>query len=622
MPCFRAPSRWSRLRSATIVLLIGVAAAVPAQAQRAFLSRYSNTAVNGDIVLIGNMSVHCPLPASAACTTAQNGGAGTNNGFTPMAFVDVDSDATTTNSSSATLSLPTGSTVLFAGLYWGAVSAAGARSSALFATPTSGGAYTPIAATTLDAIGSNYRGFRDVTALVAAAGNGVYTVAGLQASIANGAFGGWTLVVAYSNPVETTRNLNVFDGWLQANTANSTLDISVTGLVTPLTGAVNSRLGLVVYDGDKGNADIGGGAAALLFGATTATLNPVFDTNNPLSDIYNSTISDLGTLVGARNPPYGNTLGLDIDRFTPNTPLPNGATTAVVRVRGQDSDVNFPGVVTLATQVFVPNLQSSLTKTASDVNGGTLLPGDEILYTISGSNTGNDGAIANILTDAIPANTTYVAGTLQVVSGANAGAKSDTAGNDQAEFDSGNNRVVFRLGTGANGANGGAILPTESFSVSFRVSVNTAVADSTVISNQAVLAYQSATLGQAATATSDGDAGASGTQPTTLTVVRRADLAVTKTDNQTDCVAESIATYTLVVSNAGPAIGDGAVLKDVPGVGLTLTGVSCTGATNGAACPAPAAVTLANLVGAGIILPTLPATGTVTFQVTGTCPLN
>ena len=37
-----------------------------------------------------------------------------------MAWVDADSDADTFNSSTATLSLPAGASVTFAGLYWGA----------------------------------------------------------------------------------------------------------------------------------------------------------------------------------------------------------------------------------------------------------------------------------------------------------------------------------------------------------------------------------------------------------------------------------------------------------------------------------------------------------------------
>ena len=63
-----------------------------------------------------------------------------------MTYTDVDSDSTTFNSSRSTLALPSGSTVLFAGLYWGGDTSAGdngaaapvpaARAFVRFATPT------------------------------------------------------------------------------------------------------------------------------------------------------------------------------------------------------------------------------------------------------------------------------------------------------------------------------------------------------------------------------------------------------------------------------------------------------------------------------------------------------
>lgn len=614
----RPASSQPRFAKALAALLVGCAllTALPAQAQRAFATRYSNTAVTGDIVLVGNMNLHCPSPPSAACTTARGGGAGINNSFA-MAVVDIDGDPSTTNSSSTTLALPAGSTVLWAGLYWAGGSASAARTTVSLRTPASA-VYQTINATTLDAIGNTYQGFRDVTALVQAGGNGTYFVGNIAVTTGGGNFAGWQLVVAYSNAAEPTRNLNVFDGWALANNINTPIDLSISGFITPATGPVSSRLGLVVYDGDLGNLDVTAGQAALLFGPTIATLSPVFNGANPISDVYNSTISDLGTSASGGNPNYRNTLGVDVDRFTPNTPLPNSATSAVVRVRGQGSDVNYPGVVTLATQVFVPNLQSALVKSVVDVNGGLAVPGDVLEYTVESTNSGNDNSILNVLRDVIPANTTYEPGTLVVVSGANSGAKTDAAGDDQAEFDAGNNRVVFRLGTGANATTGGGILPTESFRVTFRVRVNAAVPGGTVISNQAVLDFRGQTLNQPITANSDSDGLAPGQQPALTPIATAAVLTVTKTNNQTEYVPGATATYVITISNAGPAPGNGSVVRDVPDARLTLNGLSCSAATGGAVCPSGASFTVANLTnGTGIVLPTLPVGGSVTLSVTG-----
>jgi len=76
--------------------------------------------------------------------------------------------------------------------------------------------------------------------------------------------------------------------------------------------------------------------------------------------------------------------------------------------------------------------------------------------------------------------------------------------------------------------------------------------------------------------------------------------------------------YTLQVSNLGPSNASNALLTDPAVAGLNVTAVSCTGATGSAACPLPANVTVPLLQGSGIVIPTLPSGGTVTFTVTAT----
>jgi hypothetical protein len=107
--------RWlaALLLLATTLLFAG-----EAFAQRAFTPRYQNLAVNGDIELIGNMNMHCdPAQGSALCQGARAGGDVDNNNVW-MIHVDVDTDASTFNSSTATLNLPAGAEVLYAALYW------------------------------------------------------------------------------------------------------------------------------------------------------------------------------------------------------------------------------------------------------------------------------------------------------------------------------------------------------------------------------------------------------------------------------------------------------------------------------------------------------------------------
>ena len=186
-------------------------AAVPAQAQvvRAFGTRYSSNQ-KGDITLIANTIMSCS--GNGACTNGRNGSGGSvdNNDFT-MVYVDADADASTISSSSATLALPVGTTVVFAGLYWGGDNATAARNTCKFATPAAG--YASITASQLDVSGTDYSAFADVTTRVQAGGNGVYWAANiLSTPNATNVHGGWALVVVYADPAGTLRNLVVLDG--------------------------------------------------------------------------------------------------------------------------------------------------------------------------------------------------------------------------------------------------------------------------------------------------------------------------------------------------------------------------------------------------------------------------
>ena len=103
-----------------------------------------------------------------------------------------------------------------------------------------------------------------------------------------------------------------------------------------------------------------------------------------------------------------------------------------------------------------------------------------------------------------------------------------------------------------------------------------------------------------------------------VSVTSSANLSITVTDGVTTVPAGSAVTYTIVIGNGGPSAADGAVFRDPAVNGLAVTGISCTGASGGATCPATAALTPAALQGAGIAVPALPSGGTVTFAVTGT----
>ncbi|NJQ96759.1 MAG: hypothetical protein HC784_01690 [Hydrococcus sp. CSU_1_8] len=219
-------------------------------------TRRFQTNDKGDIVFVSNTVMTCPS-SRPNCASAQAGTAGTsnqNNAFS-MVYVDVDSDASTFNSSRANLNLPAGSTVLWAGLYWSGDSSNATRSQVRLATPTSGG-YTNITASSLysgTGYQNAYEGFANVTSLLQAGGNGTYTVANVL-STPNSAnrWAGWSIVVVYRNLNEQARNLSVYDG-LEVVSGSGQVNILVSGFITPPVGAVNVKLGAIVYDGDRGS---------------------------------------------------------------------------------------------------------------------------------------------------------------------------------------------------------------------------------------------------------------------------------------------------------------------------------------------------------------------------------
>jgi uncharacterized repeat protein (TIGR01451 family) len=544
----------------------------------------------GDIVLRGNSNLTCTPGAS--CTTALNAtGVGNldNNDHT-MTMRDVDADGSTFNSSSSTVTLPAGSTVLFAGLYWGADTSVGAggaaspsyasRNLVKLATPTAG--YTTVTAAELPTAGNAYQGYADVTSQVAAGGNGAYTVANIQSATGADRYAGWALVIAYRDRNQPVRNLTVYDGFGVISAGGDTSAvINVGGFQTPPTGPVNTKLGTVVYEGDLENT-----GDSLKIDATT-----VSDAANPAANFFNSTVSDGGARTGAKDPDHANLLGLDIDRVS-TTALTNNQTATSLTV-ATGGETFYPGVITFATELYAPNLYATMTGT--DTDGATLIPGDEIEYSIDVANQGNDGAIDAILTDAVPSHTTYVPGSLTI----DGSPASDAVGDDPAEIDAGT--VRFRLGTGATGAAGGALAVGASTTVTFRVEVGWGTPGGTTVLNVANLS----------------DKGANSVPPLELTAasdVSALTVAAASTDLQVtggvtpgtvlrDGVADPVG-YDLSVVNAGSDAEHAAVLT------VTLpAGVVPSAATPSAgSCPINAQVVTC-------ALGTIGVGGTVTVHV-------
>jgi len=347
------PYRWSlRLLVLGITaLLIVTAFWLPRLAEakliRAFTPRFSQN-VKGDIVGAANTLLSCP-DSDTSCANARNGtGSKLNNNDFNMAYVDVDSNSTTFNSSRATLrDLPSPTVnVLWAGLYWTADTTAGTGGTAardaskknqvLFATPASGG-YIPITASSAcdesNSNGLDYVCFADVTSLVNVARGGLYTVANVQAGTGADRQAGWILAVVMEDQGLPLRNLIVFDGYAEVRNTTGEQEqvIDVSGFLTPASGTVSTRLGLAVTEGDLGLT----GDTFSFKDASSSTYTVLSTSTSPADNFHNSVISDLG-LIGEgslpKSPDYINQLGFGADRVQANGILKNGSTSGQIKL--------------------------------------------------------------------------------------------------------------------------------------------------------------------------------------------------------------------------------------------------------------------------------------------------
>ena len=574
------------------LLFAVLAHAAPALADRAMSTRF-NADVPGNITIAANTLMVCPATATTptpGCTAARNTppiASGTNNGLNnnsyKMQYVNTAPGAVpglgaSFDSSTATLSLPSTATVLFAGLYWGADTSAGTgtgltgspapgcttnaatclRNEVGFEAPGDLGYRALTAATTSPAppatsgvdqssgAVTRYSAFFDVTSIVQAAGAGSYSVADVEAGTGGDRFAGWALVVAYQDPGQPPRDLTVDDGLVTVSSGSPPISIPVSGFRTPPTGTVHTTLGFVGYEGDSGLT----GDSASLNGV------PLSDGANPAGNFWSSAISNFGTNVTTRNPNDVNNFAVDAKLINAvdskgNAILPNNATSATVQVT-TSGDTYYPAVVTFATDLYSPNIVSSKSVTNLTHPGGPDQLGDTLRYTVSYTNTGSDSAANFVMRDPIPSGTTYAPGTLHIIAGPLAVTNpnpTDALGDDPAEFNPASNKVIFRLGIGANATSGGRIAPGETDTVTFDVTIDADDSPGQQIVNQATANFNGLTLGTPFFDTS----------PQVTNTVSAPSLTLAKSHTGS-FIGGQATTFTLDVSNVGNLGTDGSTV--------------------------------------------------------------
>lgn len=290
------------------------APAAPQADSLAFAQRY-RAVQHGGIVRAANSAATCET-AAQSCTSAREG-RGAANGDFDMTYVDVDSDPNTYNSSHGEVRLPKGARVTYARLYWGGNLRVGEQKppedNGRVLVAEAGGAYKEVLADSVIghqvAHGADaYQATADVTSLVRSSGAGLYTVAQLNVASGRspvGAWGGWTLVVAYENESEPLRHLALWDGF-GALTADRDQEVRISEM--PFPEGASGRVGLVAYNGDRGSP--GDTFTVSTGGQEQFALG---DGANPQDDVLNSTISEFGRAGADRAPDHPNTFGYDSD---------------------------------------------------------------------------------------------------------------------------------------------------------------------------------------------------------------------------------------------------------------------------------------------------------------------
>lgn len=415
------------------------------QAQAAYISRYEVTTA-GALTFTGN-------------TIGLNKASGNNNPGTTgsigayIAEGQAGSYSThpapttdnwTLNRSNAILTIPAGSTVLYAELVWGGSYAYGGQVRTLaerngavsFNTPLGTNGIPPDATTSVDFGASSatacttepcrYIRSANVTSLVQALGAGAHTVslgripATIGASENNNNTGGWTLAVAYRNTALPERKMNIYVGSENVQGSNGAI-ATVSNFCTAPFGAQSGRLLVSALEGDaRFTGD------SFKFGTTTPPSNDLSGPRNPANNFFAGQITgDDGNLAtggsfGSFNQTPGaqgqGRQGYDIANVDISAFLGANQTTAYAQGTSSQ-DVYTVNALGIQIQVGQPGFPTAVKRVNGIAADLTHFPahqtrvGDILTFSVKLNNSTGTASAANLaFTDFLPPGLSFVAG--------------------------------------------------------------------------------------------------------------------------------------------------------------------------------------------------------------------
>ncbi len=416
------------VRLATIlvaVLCVFCASLRPGSA--AVVSRFNTIAKGASITHAGNTLGLSPTPAKnpeddiGALIT-------TNTALQVPGYPAGTTTNWTQDSSTATLNLPPGATILYAELEWAYTSVS---STGLVPTPAAavtqpvtlsgpGGTaiVSPDPATLADTRdpGDARRVYSTrsaiVTGLIAAGPSGQYTVGAVPAIIDpadSGTAAGWSLIVVYGNPlIGTLRDVDLFVGSSVVGASANGPVVQLSGFKVPTAGPVSAHISISTLEGDPNKAGdqfrfAGGNAPIPALSAANALSGP----NNQVGNFFASqinygnppdpglggapsgTLDPLGTF-GALNQPVGSIAtarrqGWDVTNVDASAQLRNGNTNAAFQGT-TTGDAYVITVTGIQIDVFQPALQITKTSNGPWVPGQTAPPPS---YNLNVTNAGS-----------------------------------------------------------------------------------------------------------------------------------------------------------------------------------------------------------------------------------------